>query len=265
MKWIKKFEELSPSVYRTAGRELINKGHSERGYNLIDHSFNKEHGVTNIWFADQSVGIRTAKNDNQCKPRTFSFIKSELTYGISNAYSESIISYHIEVEKYMDSYDKYGELGFNLCFYFSPTSETTKELKLNLDSDELLIFMISFHIRDNEIIPILNCDYYSTESYGSRLYGLFSDRKSATNFIKNILPKEIDIHSDEIMDLLTLADISSETTNNKVVELPKKIKVNNLFRTEIPFNISPNEDSTRYGVDRNKLYNYFFPGNDLTK
>ena len=84
MKWIKKFEELSPSIYRNAGKKLIYIGHSERGFGMIDHSYKIEHGVSNMWYCNQGEGVINATGDKVFEPFPFSFEKSVLTYNTNS-------------------------------------------------------------------------------------------------------------------------------------------------------------------------------------
>jgi hypothetical protein len=269
MKWIKKFEELSPEAYRTAGKQLIQKGHSTRGFKMIDHSIKIGSGIVNMWFANESVGLITKKekaDDESSKraasyiPRTFSFIKSKITF------SEACLE-DIDEEYFLKSEHP----SLNIEFYFSPTAETFKDMKMEL-LDEVKLFTITFtlinttgDIADSEIHAHINNINDRKSSYSYSYYGIFSDRKSAIYFKKNILSKEIEKYEEKILDLFALTEIPTIEIVKKIIDLDKNIKINNLFRSEIPYTISPIENSMNYGSSKNKLYKYFFPGQDITK
>ena len=261
MKWIKKFEELSPNIYRTAGKQLIQKGHSSRGFNMLDHSLKANHGIGNMWFASEAHGILIKKDDNsddRYSPKTFSFIESKLTFGedrLSDMNPETFSDY----ENFPDH-----KQSFNIEFYFSPTSNTFRDLNIS-SLDEVRLFTITFSIDEDKISAIINNIRDSQDSLTYCYYGIFSDRKSATHFTRNILKNEIEKHEDKILDILSLTEIPTEEVIKNVIDLNKSIKVNNLYRSEIPYNISPRESSMSYGTAKNVLYNYFFPKNDITK
>lgn len=258
MKWIKKFEELSPETYRNVGKQLIQKGHSTRGFNMIDHSIKIGYGIVNMWFADDNGLIKRGDKDDESSkraasyiPRTFSFIKSEITF------NEACLK-DIDVDDFADSECH----SINIEFYFSPTAETFRDMKIE-SLDEVKLFTITFtlidptgDIADRKIQAHIN-------NIKSSYYGIFSDRKSAIYFKKNILSKEIEKYEDKILDLLTLTEIPTTEIVEKIIDLDKNIKINNLFRSEIPYTISP--ISMSIGSSKSKLYNYFFPKNDLTK
>ena len=259
MKWIKKFEELSPDIYRTAGKQLIQKGHSSRGFNMLDHSLKANHGIVNMWFANEAHGILSKKDDNsenKFSPKTFSFIESKLTFGENR-------SSDMDPETFSDFENDHTQ-AVNIEFYFSPTSNTFKDLNIS-SLDEVRIFTITFSINDDKISAYINNTRNRQDSLSLCYYGIFSDRKSATLFVRNILKAEIEKHEEKILDILSLSEIPTEEVIKNIIDLNKSIKVNNLYRSEIPYNISPIESSMSYGTARNVLYNYFFPKKDITK
>ncbi len=263
MKWIKKFEELDPSTYRSAGKKLIDKGHTERGFGLVDHSFDKEHGVSNMWFCNQGSGIITNK-EKFYEPFSFSFDKSVLTYCVGD---DNLEIETIGVDEYVDEYGSKMSFGFNIEFYFSPTSITTKKLKLD-SLDSFKLFNLNFTIDGSEnkkgdIKVTLNGKNYNLDHYKD-YYGIFSDRKSANHFLRKILPNEIKKHTDDILNIFALTEISTTTYNDKVLDVSKKIKLNNLYRTEIPYSVE-RTNSRHYHFDDNQLYHYLFAKNDITK
>lgn len=160
--------------------------------------------------------------------------------------------------------------GFNLEFYFAPTSATVKKLKLKtLNSYNL--FNIRFTIDGSENkdggvkVTINGLGHFDDSDHYDDYFGIFSDRKGAQDFLRKVLPNEIEKHTDEILSIFTLTEISTTTYNDRVLEVSNKIKINNLYRTEIPYNVDPNSNTRHGHIDNNKLFHFLFTKNDITK
>ena len=284
MKWLKKFEELSPELIRRAGNQLISKGHSERGLDLLDKSYS---GNTpfNVWITDNGSWIKRLpkedKDRSEAIPLSYNFSSSKFYFYPRNSTYE-LGGQEMDAEGLVDFWE-HGkcDLGFSIDFYFKPTKETIKSVKFDKEyfDKEVPLFNINFliHRRINGraydmLVKRLSEDsvymqkYFSeiykeepkiTLSYpnaknlpsktygGNNEYGLFSDRKSALNFKNNILPKEMDGHTDKIMDILSILNMKSDKVE-KILNFYKKVSLNYLYRSEIPHYVNSAADTEKY-------------------
>jgi len=291
MKWLKKFEELSPELIRRAGNQLIYKGHSERGLDLLDKSYSGSEPF-NVWITDNGNWLkRLPKGDNyrsEPLPLNYYFSSSKFYFYPRNSTYE-LGGKEMDAEKLIQFWEQgQCDLGFSIDFYFKPTKETIKSVKFDKEyfDIEVPLFNINFliHRRINGraydmLVKRLSEDsvymqkYFSeiykeepkiTLSYpnaknlpsktygGNNEYGLFSDRKSALNFKNNILPKEMDGHTDKIMDILSILNMKGDKVDD-ILNFYKKVSLNYLYRSEIPHYVSTSSDLERYFFDTNKL------------
>jgi hypothetical protein len=286
MKYLKKFEELSPEFIRAAGNELISKGHSERGLDLLDKSYS---GNTpfNVWITglDGTWLKRLPKGDSdRSEPvsLSYNFSSSKFYFYPTNAEYE-LNNENMNAEKLIQFWEQGKcDLGFNIHFYFKPTKETIKELKLDkkhFDSEVTLFsinFLIHKKLKNNDLLKVkLSNDSFYLQEYFNKINenetritldlpckdnketfqnptsGLFSDRKSALNFRNNILPKVLDEQGDKIMEVLSIINIKSDKAD-EILNFYKNVKVNYLYRSEIPHYVNWASDIKNYLFSENE-------------
>lgn len=275
MKWLKKFEELSPELIRRAGNKYIAKGHSEKGMELLDKSYSGS--PFNVWITNSGNWLKRLPKGESYRSEpaslTYNFSNTEFYFATKN-YAYELRGEEMDVESLVDFW-KQGKcnLGFTIDFLFKPTKETIKSLKLDkshIDSPVGLFsinFIIHDKIKDEKLKQKLNKDSVYLQEYfnnnkddikitlgipyieslpgGHNEYGIFSDRKSALNFRNNILPKVIDEQGDKIMEILSLINIKADKAD-EILNFYKKVKVNNLYRSEIPHYVNISSDVARY-------------------
>lgn len=284
MKWLKKFEELSPELIRRAGNQLISKGHSERGLDLLDKSYSGSEPF-NVWITDNGSWIKRLpkedKDRSEAIPLSYNFSSSEFYFYPRNSTYE-LGGKKMDAEKLIEFWEQGKcDLGFSIDFYFKPTKETIKSVKFDreyFDSGVPLFninFLIHGKISENThgvLVKRLSKDSvymqkYFSEIYkeepkitlyypnaknlpvknynGNNEYGLFSDRKSALNFKNNILPKEMDEHTDKIMDILSILNMRSDKVE-EILNFYKRVTLNYLYRSEIPHYVNSAADTEKY-------------------
>ena len=285
MKWLKKFEELSPELIRRAGNKLISKGHSERGLDLLDKSYSGGEPF-NLWITDNGSWFKRLpkKEDNDRSepvPLSYNFSSSKFYFYPRNSTYE-LGGKEMNAEKLIQFWEQ-GEcgLGFSIDFYFKPTKETIKYVKISKEyfDQEVPLFNINFLIhrkindRDNHLLirklskDSVYMQKYFSEIYkeetkitlyypnsknlpsktygGDNEYGLFSDRKSALNFKNNILPKEMDQHADKIMDIVSILNMKSDKVD-EMLNFYKRVTLNYLYRSEIPHYVNSAAEVEKY-------------------
>ena len=284
MKWLKKFEELSPELIRRAGNQLISKGHSERGLDLLDKSY-LGNTPFNVWITDNGNWLKRLPKEDKDRseplPLSYNFSSSKFYFYPRNSTYE-LGGQEMDAEGLVDFWEQGKcDLGFNIDFHFKPTKETIKSVKFEKGhfDREVPLFNINFliHRRINGraydiLVKRLSEDsvymqkYFSeiykeepkiTLSYpnaknlpsktygGDNEYGLFSDRKSALNFKNNILTKEMDQHTDKIMDILSILNMKSDKVE-EILNFYKKVSLNYLYRSEIPHYVNSAADTEKY-------------------
>jgi hypothetical protein len=289
MKWLKKFEELSPQLIRRAGKGLIDKGHSERGLDLLDKSYS---GNTpfNVWITDNGSWIKRLPKEDKDRSEplslSYNFSSSKFYFYPRNSTYE-LNGKNMDAEKLIQFWEQREcDLGFNIDFYFKPTKETIKSVKFDKEhfDREVPLFNINFliHRRINGtaydvLVKKLSEDtvymqkYFSeiykvepkitlnvpcakdlpTQTYnGNNEYGLFSDRKSALNFKNNILPKVMDEQADKIMDILSILNMKADKVD-EILNFYKRVTLNYLYRSEIPHYVNSAADIKNYFFDEN--------------
>ena len=284
MKWLKKFEELSPELIRRAGNQLIAKGHSERGLDLLDRSYSGN-APFNVWITDNGSWLkRLPKEDKERSepiPLSYNFSSSKFYFYPRNSTYE-LGGQEMDAEGLVDFWEQGKcDLGFNIDFHFKPTKETIKSVKFEKGhfDREVPLFNINFLIhrkindRDNSVLvtklskdsvymqkyfseiykeePKITLSYPNAKNLPSKTYGgdneygLFSDRKSALNFKNNILTKEMDQHTDKIMDILSILNMKSDKVE-EILNFYKRVTLNYLYRSEIPHYVNSAADTEKY-------------------
>jgi hypothetical protein len=287
MKWLKKFEELSPELIRRAGNQLISKGHSERGLDLLDKSYSGNESL-NVWITDNGSWLkRLPKGDSdrsEPAPLSYNFSSSKFYFFPKNSTYE-LKDENMDAEKLIQYWEEGRcDLGFNIDFYFKPTKETIKSVKfdkVHFDR-EVPLFNINFLIHrkiknsgslkgklsdDSVYMQKYFNEIYNTETKitlnvpcakdlpaqtynGNNEYGLFSDRKSALNFKNNILPKVMDEQADKIMDILSILNMKADKVD-EMLNFYKRVTLNYLYRSEIPHYVNSAADIKNYFFDEN--------------
>jgi len=285
MKYLKKFEELSPELIRRAGNQLISKGHSERGLDLLDKSYSGGDPF-NVWITDNGSWLKRLpkkEDDDRSEPipLSYNFSSSKFYFYPRNSTYE-LGGQEMDAEGLVDFWEhRKCDLGFNIDFYFKPTKETIKSVKFDKEyfDREVPLFNINFliHRRINGtaydlLVKRLSEDSVYMQKYFSEIYkeepkitlsypnaknlpsktygdnneyGLFSDRKSALNFKNNILPKEMDEHADKIMDILSILNMKADKVD-EILNFYKKVSLNYLYRSEIPHYVNSAADTEKY-------------------
>jgi hypothetical protein len=282
MKWLKKFEELSPELIRRAGNKLISKGHSERGLDLLDKSY-LGNTPFNVWITDNGGWLKRLPKEDKDRREplslSYNFSSSKFYFYPRNSTYE-LNGKNMDAEKLIQFWEQgQCDLGFSIDFYFKPTKETIKSVKFDKEhfDKEVPLFNINFLIHrriknsgslksklsdDSVYVQKYFSEIYKEEpkitlSYpnaknlpsktygGDNEYGLFSDRKSALNFKNNILPKEMDGHTDKIMDILSILNMKSDKVE-EILNFYKRVTLNYLYRSEIPHYVNSTADTEKY-------------------
>ena len=284
MKWLKKFEELSPELIRRAGNQLISKGHSERGLDLLDKSYSGGEPF-NVWITDNGSWLERLpkkEDDYRSEPVSLSYnFSSSKFYFYPRNSTYELGGERMNAEKLIQFWEQGKcDLGFSIDFYFKPTKETIKRVKFSKEhfDREVPLFNINFLIhrkindRDNLLARNLSKDSVYMQKYFSEIYkeepkitlyypnaknlqskayggdneyGLFSDRKSALNFRNNILSKEMDEHADKIMDIVSILNMKADEVD-KMLNFYKKVSLNYLYRSEIPHYVNSAVEVEKY-------------------
>lgn len=223
MKWIKTFEELKTSVYRAAGNKLKSIGKEERGKKLIDYSSEKEWGFYSLWSAMDSdlptINLFT-------KPTAeFTLIDDGIFTNNSEMSIEDMLDYWGTGSR---------ELYFTITFKFLATQEVYKydgnilplfafkvrlaDLPYEEEQDDCTIQQmynnnkyLSVNIVKPEIgTHIIMSNFSNNYDKKYKFNGIFSDRKSALKFKKelpNIITDEI---RDKIFSIFSLIGAKSD-------------------------------------------------------
>ncbi len=170
MKYLKKFEELSPELIRRAGVALIDKGHSERGLDLLDKSY-LINNAFNVWITDNGNWLKrlTFVDNDRIKPLPLSYnFSSSKFYFFPKNVTYEFKDEEMDAESLIESWKKgLCDLAFNIDFYIKPTKETIKSIKLGKQyfDEEIPLFNINFLIHkrinnadDSELVRNLSKD-----------------------------------------------------------------------------------------------------------
>lgn len=279
MKWIKKFEELSPELIRRAGKGLIEKGHKQKGLRIFDKSYSDKFSLW-AFKHDSSLGWESVltgdKKKNVDKPLDFFYKKSELSfYPIYSEYEynqKRLNGREMNADNLINDWlDNKCSLSFNIDFCFTPTKEALESSEyLEVDQD-LYFFSLNFEIHDKIILldekkrNKLNNESTYLQEYFNKYkkepvitiytprnniyYGIFSNRREAVRFRNTILPKVIEEHSGEIMDLISILNLKSDIAES-LLEFYKKVSVNFLYRSEFSGGIADAKDIYKRNKDK---------------
>jgi hypothetical protein len=247
MKWIKTFEELTPSIYRRAGSKLNNIEKSKRGDRLIDYGSEKEWGLYNMW-----AGL-LGQDITKCE---FTKPHAKLVICTSDLFD-------ISIEEMFDMWlQGERELYFSIVFSFTLTNneENTRNSYLRFtEGTSIPLFSFKVHLADHtdgEKEDLQTCyEWYkeltiTLQQPEERIYkysrfwshyksstgifnGVFSDRQSALRF-KRQLPNLInDDIRDKIWEIFSLLGVEADEFTHfmKSIEDPS---VNQIFRAQKP-------------------------------
>ena len=182
MKYLKKFEELSPELIRKAGNQLISKGHSERGLDLLDKSYYGGEPL-NVWITDNGSWFKRLpkKEDNDRSepvPLSYNFSSSKFYFYPRNSTYE-LGGERMDAEKLIQFWEQGKcDLGFSIDFYFKPTKETIKCVKFSKEhfDREVPLFNINFLIHrkislnGDRVARNLSKDSVYMQKYFSEIY-----------------------------------------------------------------------------------------------
>lgn len=267
MNWIKKFEELDPKVYRSAGNKLRYMGRPARGSKLVDYGYGKEFGFYNMHFANTNVLIgkdlqftspeyTITMNSNSQDTNTRS---TEVKNPELSSFFRKKIPTDKDIEDMLERWhnDKQRDLGFTIHFYFRPTSEAGKSKEhdkfkgyqrqpifslmfsiARYDHDDVHYYKEEYDKNPENIIDFWN---YIKEWQDSvvfmvrpvgHYFGIFSDRKSALKFKREVYDKAIEEAQPMIVEIFS--QLGGDTENleyfNKQI---KKIRLNKLYDDEL--------------------------------
>lgn len=254
MKHLKRFnEKLKPETYINAGQRLKNlPGGGKRSTPLIDYGLKKQYGFYRMHLATNS-GI-------SAKDATFTNPKCECYFSIP---SLDVRTFNYSAEEAIEFWaegDKPLCITFN--FTFQPTEETKDKYSNVSELKTVALPMFAFEVWfshweegldsynwdfDNEApfppsdAADINTMYKNTNlvavykrnpvrKYYNRqypYYGIFSDRKSALKF-KRQLNNLIEPHKEKVMELLSCVNASADDIDEFETKI-NNISVNNLF------------------------------------
>jgi len=241
MKYLKRFnEELEPRTYKDAGRNLLIRGHTTRGHELIDYGHEKEYGLFKMWTANDSTIIGRGE--------TYSFSKVEVIYGDKRNERGMVKT---SVEDLITEYRNGSDLVVNFVFYFRPTGSTIKSSH-NVDFLKKECDLFSFkYVLSHSVYDDDEPDYNREDDslsdlyeYGRHLgiyldkpanphyFGVFYDRGSAYKFKKYVMPKVIEDVKESLFDIYSI--LSTNTVEyEECINTLSQVKVNQLYRTDV--------------------------------
>jgi hypothetical protein len=255
MKHLKHFnEELKPQTYKNAGKWLKHYGKEKRGNSLIDYGHEKDHGFYNVHIQSikDSGRIVSGKVTN---PICNFYYGMPYFDGPQNNVDSKLVDLDLTEEDLVNEWKKGSKtLSFTLEFKFL----ASEELKSSVSSEYIksVIKWENFHIFSLNIelssysdgLSEFNreyeedCDvvdlYHKTKSIDINInkelhkyiYGIFSDRKSAIKFKRNLISL-ITPHKQKIMKLLLILGGGSDEIE-EIFESFNKIRTNSLYQDE---------------------------------
>jgi len=273
MKWIKKYEELEPSTYRSAAYKLNNWNKSKKADVLFDWADEKEYGIFNMHIANESTLI--FKNAKFTLPHlTGVYYGSDFENNLIDIKDSSDLA-ELLVQKWLDGGEN---LSIAFEFGFKPTRETLKLKDFKFPTTHsfkiantqrylgstLPVFAIKllmsewgdgidswFEIEksENEMdgIPFEGGLYrfYETSSYEEvnlcrpftdHYFGVFSDRKSSINFKKYFLKILDDNKRIDIKEkIMDILSIVGGDSNkiDHIMDRLRNIRIQGLYDDEI--------------------------------
>lgn len=211
MRWIKKFEELSPRVYINAGEKLDRIGQHKRGEDIKNYGINYE--------SDDIYDLNLY--DDGFKNTRAQFIKMETTLRLMRDGGFETLESFDELGNYANMKD----VEIVIDFFFE-----------RLDSAKLVNpFSIIYKIwRDNVVSPKCHMCFSSNISNispitSSSIFGTLLNRKNAIRFKKNVLGKIInDVELFPISDIISICGGDSSILS-KCYDIFDKININYLY------------------------------------
>jgi hypothetical protein len=257
MKRLKTFEELNPGVYRRVGDSLYKMGKKNRGEELIDYGYKKEFGTYNINIANINgvSGINLEFTKPEYKITLTENIKDRSPSLITNSQvSESGVSNTdgIDNEKLVSDmlnnwHKGKSDLGFTINFWFTPLRKQQKIDYFFDSTKKYPVFSMKF------IILSIMDDYGDTgkdmmtiweeekneyepgvllEKPVGVNFGIFSDRKSANKFKREVYSKAIEDSKDIIVEIFS--QLSGDTDQlERFLKLIENIRINRLYDDEV--------------------------------
>ena len=255
MEWIKRFEELNSNTYRSAGDHLININKISRGQKLIDYADEKDFGFYNVWWGNTNSAISK-------KPLVFTNPKSDFIYNVfkitrggpkANDIKHKLSNKGPE-ELVKDWYDGVSSLSFTINFTFKTAGESLK-VHDRLKRWKVPLFSINFQIAewvekedfegvdDDPIVKNALDLYQHMDGYhypqisiqrplDDHYFGIFSDRKSANKFKRDVLGPAIEEHHDKIFEIFSIIGASAKDSE-KAIKAFKNIRTNYLYDESI--------------------------------
>lgn len=248
MKRLKTFEELDPKTYRRAGASLYNMGKVNRGNKLRDYGYEKEFGIYNMHFANTNLLI---ESDIEFTSPKYQITVSQNKRDIHELGPGSVKIKDSDVENMINNwFNGTGDLGFNIHFWFTPiSSKNYTNTHPLFGYKNVTMFCMEFliaphsaleesggnHIGNvidlwNEVRGWYQPGVYLTEPVGT-YFGIFSDRKSANRFKRDVYNKVIEESKDVISEIFSQLGGDTEYLemfNNEI----KNIRVNRLYDDE---------------------------------
>lgn len=269
MKHLKHFnEELNPQKYIRAGSKLSTLGKTSRGSKLIDYGYEKSWGFYNVHIGnmgDSSWGVYTAKLTNPaCR---FHYGLPQW-----NAQQTNNTSTIIETQDEEDLLNNWTDGRETLSFTLEFTMQLSEESRLDMiskgkinkgwySSNRIPLFAIHVELsdwyeglreynymeEDNEYLRPGDENYHDVSMmyantshttltlmplFTKNYFGIFADRKSAIKF-KRELPKLVDPHKSQIMDILSLVSGSTDNLENIIGKI-YNMSINYLYQDEVP-------------------------------
>jgi len=252
MKHLKHFnEELKPQIYKNAGKWLKHYGKEKRGNSLIDYGHEKDHGFYNVHI--QSIKDSRVVSGKVTNPICNFYYGMPYLDGPQNNVNSKLVDLNLTEEDLVNEWKKGSKtLSFTLEFKFLASEELKSSVagdiknaikwdnfhlfSLNIELSNCLGGLDEFNYESDE-----DCDdvvdlYHKTKSININInrvmhkyiYGIFSDRKSAIKFKRNLISL-ITPHKKKIMDLLLIIGGGSEEIE-EIFESFNKIRTNSLYQ-----------------------------------
>lgn len=245
MKWIKTFEELKPETYRSAGRKLNQIGKKDRGNELIDYGNEKEYGFYSMWYAPEGDPISD-----------YNFTKPHASFEmIPDIIEQDKLSPEDMINRWQGGN---GNLKFTITFSFKATEKVsyynTAGKTFPLFSFEVII---ANYIKEEEedeentyklynnkktleinvVRPALSVYSEKARKY-YRYNGIFSDRKSALKFKKELPNLITDEIQEKIQEIFSLVGAETDDVIN-CMEGIMNPSINYLYSTRDKMNSKP--------------------------
>jgi hypothetical protein len=289
MKWIKKYEELKPSTYRSAAHKLDNWNKSKKADVLFDWADEREYGIFNMHIANEAALI--FRNVKFTLPALVGvYYGSDINKNLIDIKDSSDLAESL-VQKWMSGSEN---LSISLEFGLKPTKETLKLKDFKFPTQHTFkehgVSRYLGNIFPTFTIKLLMSEwgdgintwfqddvdesfdgslysFYETSSleevnicrpFTDHYFGIFSDRKSAIKFKKYFLEilddnAKVDI-KEKIMDILSIVGGDSNKIDHIMNKL-KNIRIQGLYDDEISYTSALNKrwfgHSDRFGKNIN--------------